>query len=66
MDNPVRELDLAHPVLPGGASFEWARRRLRMSYDPTPNRRGIQAKVSFLDSEGAPHTTAWPMTQRDS
>lgn len=61
MDQSDPVLALAHPVLAGGASYEWPLRRLRMIYDPSLNHLGIQAQVSFLDSEGKEHSTTWPM-----
>lgn len=66
VDDPNLVLKLAHPVLPGGGSLEWAHRRLKMRFDKSPNRPGIRAEVSFLDSEGTPHTTIWPVPRRDS
>jgi hypothetical protein len=66
VDDPSPVLKLAHPVLPGGGSHEWAARRLKMRFAKSPNRPGIRGEVSFLDSEGNPHTTTWPVPRRDT
>jgi hypothetical protein len=42
LDKPDPVLTLAHPVLPGGGSHEWAHRRLSMFYDGTQK----SAKIS--------------------
>lgn len=65
MDEPNPVLKLAHPVLAGGGTLEWAQRRLKTRYDKSRSRAGIRAEVSFLDSEGTPHTTIWPLPRRD-
>lgn len=66
LDPPSPELELEHPVLPGGGSFAWSRRHLRTVFDDSPTRRSIQARVSFQDAEGARHTTRWPAASNES
>jgi len=60
VDAAAVTVELKHPVLAGGSSFEWAPRRLKTRFDASPDRGAIVAQVSFVDSEGVSHTTTWP------
>lgn len=66
VDPAVRTLELAHPVLAGGSSFEWAPRTLRTKFDPSPSRGDMVSEVTFTDAEGGTHATSWPARGRSS
>src|SRR4051812_24387557 len=57
LDDPLKTIELVHPVLPGGGRRTWER-TLRMKYaDATGVLHGTTAQVTFIDSEGDTCTT---------
>lgn len=60
VDDPVRTIEMVHPVLGGGQRRHW-QRSLKMTYaDANGSLHATTATVAFTDSEGKRRQTVWP------
>ncbi len=58
--DPIRDLVMVHPVLPGAGQRRW-QRTLQMNYaDAAVDLPNTTVSVSLRDASGVPYMTEWP------